>query len=51
MAKVIIEVDEAELLKLIDVQTEMLAMLEKINTNLEKLMTRGGDLAKADTST
>jgi len=51
VAKVIIEVDEAELLKLIDVQTEMLAMLEKINTNLEKLMTRGGDPVEPDTST
>jgi hypothetical protein len=51
VAKVIIEVDEAELLKLIDVQVEMLTTLEKINTNLEKLMTRRGDLAKPDTST
>lgn len=50
MAKVIIEVDEAELLKLIDVQVEILSTLEKINTNLEKLMTRRGDPTETSTS-
>jgi len=50
VAKVIIEVDEAELLKLIDVQVEILSTLEKINTNLEKLMTRRGDPTETSTS-
>lgn len=51
MAKVIIEVEETELLKLIDVQVEILSTLEKINTNLEKLMSRRGDPVEPDTST
>jgi len=51
VAKVIIEVEETELLKLIDVQVEILSTLEKINTNLEKLITRRGDPVKTETST
>ena len=67
MAKVIIELEEADFMEvlstLIEVKDTLVRIekllstnhsitgMERINTNLEKLMTRGGDPVEPDTST
>jgi 5-bromo-4-chloroindolyl phosphate hydrolysis protein len=67
VAKVIIELEEADFMEvlstLIEVKDTLVRIekllstnhsitgMERINTNLEKLMTRGGDPVEPDTST